>query len=1156
MPSAGQDAAAKPTQTANHESFFLGVDVGSTTVKVVACSQQESELLFQSYQRHESRQGETLLSALQQAESTLPITPANTRLFVTGSGGAHLAQILGGKFVQEVTAVSLAVERNHPSVRSVVELGGQDSKIIAFRESLLPGHLKKFASMNDKCAGGTGAVVERIAAKLSLSPEQLAQVHYDGIELHPVAGKCGVFAETDIVGLQKQGVPPEQIMASLFDAIVLQNLSVLTRGHLLKPQLLLLGGPNYFFPGLREAWRHHLHRLWRQEKVALPPGLNPEDLIYVPEHAQFFGAIGAIEYGRAESGTGEYSGSVTLAHALSDRHGVRNPDSSGPSLCSSDSEMHEFLSRYNTPRPVAPRLNARTVQVFLGIDGGSTSTKAVCLSPAGDVLASAYRLSQADPIADAIAVLLELRQQFAQQQVRIEVLGAATTGYSRDLLQRVFHADAALVETVAHAKSALRVREDVDAIIDVGGQDIKIIVLKNGAVKDFRLNTQCSAGNGYFLQAAAESIGIAVDDFARVAFTARKMPVFSYGCAVFLQSDIVNFQRQGWRPEEIIAGLAAVLPKNIFLYVAGVSNIAKLGRRFLLQGGTQRNLAVVKAEIDFMRTHFFEVGQPEIFLHPHCGEAGAIGAALHIMEQHAEGAHSSFVGFDGVEHTCYTTTRNEQTRCNFCSNHCARTFIDVGDAVAAAQESAAPMRRIILAGCERGESPNAQTARRFDAAMAAIRQQAPNIPAIAAKRAFQLPHVDSVAGSAPRIAFLPSSRRRIRLRQGRSSIRIGIPKVLNLYAYGPLFTAYLLSLGIQPANIVFSDTTTLEQFRSTLGLAAVDPCFPSKVCIPHVRNLLHKSSLAKLDFIFFPMFDTLTTPLTDCRGSNACPAGAATPEAVHSAFSLSRSLLEEHEIEYLHPLVNLADRKLFALQMFDCWRKFLGLDWEENTRAVSAAYEAQEGFEKNLRQDSRTLLDRIESEQRIGLVLLGRPYHHDPGLNHGILDSLQQLGYPIFSQTFLPLDPDLLERLFGPEVAMGLVPSALSVADVWKNSTSASSNHKIWAAKFAARHPNLIPIELSNFKCGHDAFVSRVIEQIIECSGKPHFCFRDLDENKPTASLRIRIETIDYFLRQYGKKLALLRNNAEAPWSDAPVTTPSHFSTVDCKGQGNHAVDF
>jgi predicted CoA-substrate-specific enzyme activase len=1002
--SSEQNAAERNRQSAAQGPFFLGVDVGSTTVKLVACEQSGSELLFQLYRRHESRQLATLLDALRELESALPINAANTRLFVTGSGGTRIAEILGGKFVQEVTAVSLAVERLHPEVRSVIELGGQDSKIIAFQESTLPGHLKKFASMNDKCAGGTGAVIERIAAKLNLPAEQVVQIGYDGVELHPVAGKCGVFAETDITGLQKQGVPPEQLMASLFDAIVLQNLSVLTRGHLLHPQTLLLGGPNFFFPGLRQAWRHHLHRLWQHEKVAMPPSISPDELILVPEHAQYFAAMGAIEYGRTEAAeVGEYFGSAALERALHASTGAQTGNSGTSGLAGSEAELREFLQQYAAPRPASSQIHASAgtdaVEVFLGIDGGSTSTKAVCLSRSGDVLASSYRLSQGDPVADAIAVLQQLRQHFAKTNTRMEILGSATTGYSRDLLQRVFHADAALVETVAHANSALQIHPDVDAIIDVGGQDIKIICLNHGAVKDFRLNTQCSAGNGYFLQAAAESLGIAIEDFAGVAFTAQQMPVFSYGCAVFLQSDIVNFQRQGWQPQEIIAGLAAVLPKNIFLYVAGVSNIATLGRRFLLQGGTQRNLAVVKAEVDFMRSHFFDEAEPEIFVHPHCGEAGAIGAALHVLEQYAPGRRSSFIGMDALDQIRYSTVRNEETRCGFCSNRCARTFIEVNDGASASLSEIAdspggsePARRIILANCERGEAPDAQAAREFNASLAAVKQQNPNIPALAARAAFQPQQVPGIASVPAGVAVLPSARRRAKQRKQRPALRIGIPKVLNLFAYGPLFSAYFASLGLPAENIVYSDTTTPEQYRSTLGLASVDPCFPSKVCISHVHNLLDKSSRRKLDFIFFPMIDMLTTTLEDCRGSNACPAGAATPEAVQSAFSLSRNLFEEHNIIYMHPVVNLADRELLALQMFECWKDALGLDWQENSRALEAAYTAQQSYEKELRQQSRQLLDRLEREHQIGLVLLGRPYHHDPGLNHGILDSLQQLG--------------------------------------------------------------------------------------------------------------------------------------------------------------------
>jgi predicted nucleotide-binding protein (sugar kinase/HSP70/actin superfamily) len=220
------------------------------------------------------------------------------------------------------------------------------------------------------------------------------------------------------------------------------------------------------------------------------------------------------------------------------------------------------------------------------------------------------------------------------------------------------------------------------------------------------------------------------------------------------------------------------------------------------------------------------------------------------------------------------------------------------------------------------------------------------------------------------------------------------------------------------------------------------------------------------------------------------------------------------------------DRKLFAFQMFEAWKSMLGLSLEENDRAVEAGYRALEEYESSIRKRARQVLDQLERKDRIGIVMLGRPYHHDPGLNHEILDEFQKLGYPIFSQSTLPLDEDMLERLFGDEVREGAISHALDISDAWKNSYSCSTNHKIWAAKFTARHPNLVALEMSSFKCGHDAPIYGVIEGIIERSGTPYFCFKDLDENKPTGSIRIRVETIDYFLRRYREKI-IQRRKAE-----------------------------
>lgn len=1112
--------------------FMVGLDVGSTTVKGVVVDAASDKILWQDYQRHETKQPEKTLEFLKRMEAEVGINRLNTRMFLTGSGGSAIADQVGAKFVQEVTAVSLAVEKLHPEVYSVIELGGQDAKIIIFKDDEETGRKKKIPSMNDKCAGGTGAVIDKINAKLRIPVEQLADQGYYGIKLHKVAGKCGVFAETDINSLQKVGTNSDELMASLFEAIVLQNLSVLTRGHTLRPHVLLLGGPNSFIRGMREAWQANIPRTWQERKVAVPEGSKPEDLIKVPENAQYFAAIGAIEFGRGEEDCiGCYRGYRQLVHYIDYGRQEEKAKSGGRSLVANGGELDIFKEAYRRKKftPAAFQKGS-TIGGFIGIDGGSTSTKAVLLDEKGGILCKSYQLSKGNPIQDTIEMFESLRGQVEAQHARLEVLGVATTGYAKDILKDVLKADVALVETVAHTESALKFYEDPHVIVDVGGQDIKIIILHNGRVKDFKLNTQCSAGNGYFLQSTAEGFGLDVNQYADLAFSAKSMPVFGYGCAVFMQSDIVNFQRQGWQAEEILAGLAAVLPKNVFLYVASIPNLAALGSRFVLQGGTQNNLAVVKAEVDFICNSFRAAGKtPEIIVHEHCGESGAIGAAQESLRLWRNGKQTTFIGLDAVRKIEYRTTRNEATRCYFCKNNCLRTFIDVRtepiqNYVPIERITSVPLmrgeQRLIIATCEKGTVEDLNEMKDIKAGLDKIRDQYPNFVDTASKEAFRPTNAKDVADPIPTRAWTKAAKHRVALMQNRKQFRIGIPRVLNIYSYAPLFSAYFESLGIQPENIVYSDYTSSELYRAGASRGAIDPCFPAKIGISHVYNLIkEKHSKKPLHAIFFPMYDVLHSPLVKITGANACPTVTTTPETVKAAFTKENNVFAENNLEYVDPVLNFSNRRLFAYQMWQAWEPLLGLSQEENDRAVESGFAALKEYETSIRRRARQVLDQLEREDRIGIVMLGRPYHHDPGLNHEILDEFQKLGYPIFSQNTLPLDEDLLERLFGDEVRSGVISSPLDISDAWKNSYSCSTNHKVWAAKFTARHPNLVALEISSFKCGHDAPIYGVIEGIIEQSGTPYFCFKDLDENKPSGSIKIRVETIDYFLRRYREEV-------------------------------------
>ena len=387
--------------------------------------------------------------------------------------------------------------------------------------------------MNDKCAGGTGAVIDKINAKLRIPAKELCEQGYNNLKIHQVAGKCGVFAETDINSLQKQGIPTSELMASLFDAIVNQNLIVLTRGHTLRPTVLLLGGPNTFIKGMQEAWRKNIPIIWEERNVKLPKNKSLEELIVVPDNAEYFAAIGAIEYGKDEPiDVGIYTGFEELKAYIN--HGRHKEKVGAAGLIESEKELETFKVNYSI-EPFKPPVfrKGETVKAFIGLDGGSTSTKAVLMSLDKQLLAKSYQLSKGNPIEDTKEVLNKIREQIEVNGAQLEILGVVTTGYAKDMLKDVLCADAAIVETVAHTKSALHFYKDVDVICDVGGQDIKIMILKEGKVKDFELNTQCSAGNGYFLQSTANDFGIPVENYAENAFKAKMSPEFGYGCAVF-----------------------------------------------------------------------------------------------------------------------------------------------------------------------------------------------------------------------------------------------------------------------------------------------------------------------------------------------------------------------------------------------------------------------------------------------------------------------------------------------------------------------------------------------------------------------------------------------------------------------------------------------
>jgi activator of 2-hydroxyglutaryl-CoA dehydratase/predicted nucleotide-binding protein (sugar kinase/HSP70/actin superfamily) len=920
-------------------------------------------------------------------------------------------------------------------------------------------------------------------------------------------------------------------MNSLADAIVMQNLTVLARGHTLLPDVALLGGPNAYLPFLQACWRHRLAELWRERGVDFDPSRLHEQ-VFVPKNAQYYAAFGAVSAGLRSGGERRrFPGLAGLRELVARRAGGgRRPGSDGP-LVKSPEELAAFKARYALPEPCFEP-PSRPVRCFLGIDGGSTSSKALLCDERGNVLFKAYRLSRGNPIDDTLALLRRIEAFDRHGMLRIAGLGV--TGYAADVLEGALGADANVIETVAHMQSARAIfGDDIDVICDVGGQDIKVLFLENGMLKTFRLSNQCSAGNGMLLQSMAKQFGVAMEEFADTAFRATQTPRFNYGCAVFLDTDRVNFQKEGYTREELFAGIAKVLPKNIWQYVVQSSNLALLGRRFVLQGGTQRNLAALKAQVDYIEA---EVPGAQVLLHPHCAEAGAHGAAIEAMKRVRERGESRFVGLERALRLRYTTRTDEKTRCRFCPIHCARTFIDT------AIPGRKPVRYIAGFACEKGTAESPEALKALQAARRALQRDVPNLVRAEAAELFEspltippMPEEGEPVERVEALSLLPvrwspvvrfRRRRPFRrvpeaVRARRAEVVVALPRVLNLYSVAPYLRAYLQAAGVPAENILFSGFTAEKMFLEGARQGSVDACFPAKAALAHVHALLHAPRYRRrgITHLWFPAIASLEGFVTHTTGSAACPVVSGTPKVVRAALVKEGDIFAQKGVTWLDGALDFSEPELLARQLFATWGEILGLTEEENAWAARTAREVWRRFAESLERRGRRVLEEAQRRGGVAVLLLGRPYHADPGLHHEIPEMFQSRGFPVLTIGAIPKDPVWLARWFAEDLAEGIVEDVFDIRDVWPENFSVNSAQKVWAAKFAARHPNVAVVDLSSFKCGHDAPTYAIVDKILGASRTPHLTLHDIDANKPGGSIKIRIETFVHALREYAAGL-------------------------------------
>ena len=618
----------------------IGIDIGSTTVKVILLDDNDN-ILFKSYERHMSKVREKTAEMLSRLAPTLK--GQTVKAAITGSAGLGVAKAADLEFVQEVFATAGAVERFVPDTDAVVELGGEDAKIIFFT-----GGLEE--RMNGSCAGGTGAFIDQMATLLGVTADELDKMSLKHEKIYAIASRCGVFAKTDIQPLLNQGARKEDIAASIFQAVVNQTIAGLAQGREIKGKVLFLGGPLFYLQGLRERFVETLH-------------LSEQDAVF-PENAEVCVASGAACYAGDNSADMPFE---ELLRRIEHASAQSNTTHTLEPLFANEAEYQEFSARHAKACPPPMDAEHYTGDAYLGIDAGSTTTKLALIAPDGGLLYTYYASNEGNPVAVVKAQLEEIYRRFGD---RITIKGSAATGYGEDLVKNAFHVDMGLVETMAHYRAARHFNPQVDFIIDIGGQDMKCFKIRGGAIDSIMLNEACSSGCGSFIETFAKALGYDIATFAKLGLFAQHPADLGSRCTVFMNSSVKQAQKEGACVEDISAGLSMSIVKNAIYKVIRASDPSELGQHIVVQGGTFLNDAVLRS---FEWELGAQVVRPTI-----AGIMGAYGAALSVRDERQRTAPDEVSGLLTAEALKDFVHTAKSVPCGLCGNHCQLTVNTFG----------------------------------------------------------------------------------------------------------------------------------------------------------------------------------------------------------------------------------------------------------------------------------------------------------------------------------------------------------------------------------------------------------------------------------------------------------------------------------------------
>ena len=896
----------------------LGIDVGSTTVKLAVIDERD-RIVYANYQRHHTDIRATAKELFEGARAVLG--DASMRVSITGSGGLLLAKWLDLEFVQEVIASKRAVETLIPQTDVAIELGGEDAKIIYFDNGIEQ-------RMNGTCAGGTGAFIDQMASLLHTDAGGLNELAKSATHIYPIASRCGVFAKTDVQPLLNEGAAPADVAASIFQAVANQTGSGLACGHPIRGYVAFLGGPLQYLSELRHRFYETLD-------------LDEEHRI-VPTNAHLFVATGAALAGETDKRV-TFAGVIDALENLGDMQGseVQRLDA----LFATPDELAEFRARHDAQVVPKGDLASYRGRVFIGIDAGSTTMKAAVVGEDGELLYTWYGNNRGDVLGTARTIMDDIYDKLPEG---CTIGHVTTTGYGEALLIEALRADSGEIETVAHLRGAKAFVPDVEFILDIGGQDMKCLRVRNGVIEHIMLNEACSSGCGSFIESFADSMGLTVQEFAKAAMGAEKPVDLGSRCTVFMNSRVKQAQKEGATVGDIAAGLSYSVIKNALFKVIKMRDPEEIGTYVVVQGGTFMSDATLRA---FEKLTGREAIRPDI-----AGCMGCYGAALLARDRAGENGTSALLSRDQIDNLQVKQTK---AHCGRCSNNCLLTINNFGNG-----------HKFITGNrCEKGTGHKRN------------KVEAPNLFAFKNKLLFDRPVLD------PKTA--PHG-------------TVGIPRALNMYENYPFWHAFFTELGF---SVVLSDQSNKKTYEAGIeSMPSESVCYPAKLSHGHIMNLLEKDP----DFIWMPCIRWERQEDETAGNHYNCPIVMSYPQAL----GLNVDDLSSPKVEFLDAFVPYDDKRELKRRLYELISvkreedakagrgRFRGqhITRAEVDRAVNAAWEADLEFKQAMQRKGDETLAWMEAHDAHGIVLAARPYHNDPEINHAIPELVNSFGFAVLTE--------------------------------------------------------------------------------------------------------------------------------------------------------------